>query len=1123
MRLLVYGGTQYSERRRIGEWPDSISSALLQSRKGLSEQRTVFGVGILDDSPFVILRGMQTHDRRGYPITLLLDPGDLWPGFGWNGAYLLHLLLVKFSEIGNELLVQPEGINSTENLERLLGPCAQTPESAVDNDGSRSHERFLSFWTGALTLEDPLVIGLQSNNLGLEPYPGYKHMAVRLGLLPQPLRSAVGWVIGGDTDYSVAFNTKVVFDESRESDPNSGAQISDLVACGREWLEAWKNVESKAADTPHKQLADLFLQPLLQWEQTHLAEFNGYTRRDLFGDLLCISKLLGRSEVSLGEVTFERIRKIVRGYEQSPLGPVITDLLGNQISRSTSAPSPVETEFLLHQEFKGEYRTDNNNNHPRDLNSYQLHNETALEFLTTERVYPSSNGRVPKGLQFELALKLLATEKEAVDVPTRLIEELQHFTGLQRDRREQLVRAAVDRTAQRPHGMYCWLRLWNDSMFGRELRDVTRAVSLEGVENKPPSWQGNYLLFAEDQSGNALLNQSSETVQSVIRNALHPEVVSEESSAFVKEHAREWLEAIGRSELRRRIPMNDKIEIANAGFENWQGLRVLSAEFNRQDDEVSKLSLRPVDRGEQAFLVSELQELVASYVSNSPTRTLNLRNVAAQFKFEQISDEHNQFLKAIFPLTELQSNLKSKNAGGWVEGWRESAEKILISIEKARLIEKFRSEAVRYVLECEKSEPLKWSFELKDLIDEENQDHLNGLVSALLFEGPRDRDTPYVQRVADFGGELKSKEFRKAFHEAFKTRLENDDGSIAVFWRRFGKFGVDKLKGLLSTAQREKLDQRKKDILSASVAKYTSVVEQLFRGISPHRPPAQEFLEVWADAQQESWLDARAFQDAVRIVFKQIAPDYQDVFTRGFADNDAAISKIREFLAEEDSGLEKMLDQYEVDKFTAIIVSHLCSGRDASRKELKDLMIEQGRKNSRLKTATTTAVDKCLADPDGRDNFYQTFMLNREAVKLRIVDKTDSISLLNQLFASVEPGMQQRLIEFLLQKNSELFHEMVSRGFNHFKKRASPNQPPFPKAVFVFLLTPSGKSSLNQLAVGLGVKSQVVKGKLSVFAKDAQHFQGESQADSSKETDKSEETEEVVGTWRQLFRAFLGK
>jgi len=437
-------------------------------------------------------------------------------------------------------------------------------------------------------------------------------------------------------------------------------------------------------------------------------------------------------------------------------------------------------------------------------------------------------------------------------------------------------------------------------------------------------------------------------------------------------------------------------------------------------------------------------------------------------------------------------------------------------------VAKFRSEAVRYVLESEKSEQLKWPFELKALVDENNQEHLNRLISALLFEGPRERDKLYVQRVADFGKDLSSKDLRKAVHETFKARLENDDGSISVFWRRFGEPGVfNKLKGSLSTAQREQLEKKKSEILEANIAKHRLVVERLFRGISPERPPAQEFLTLWAKAQEESWFDAHAFKQAVRIAFKQIAPQDQDAFVRSFAEHEEAIRTIRELLNEEDSGLERILEQHEVDKLTETIRSHLCSGNDSAREELKRLLVEQTRKNPGLKAVTTEAAHKCLTDPAGRDSFYGTFMLtNSEAAKLRILDN-DSVGHLNHLFASLEPAMQQKVIGFLLEKDKEMFDEMVRRGYDHLKNH--PDQPVFRAAVFTFLLTPAGESSLNQLAVGLGVKSSVVKKKLSAFAKAARQFQGESKTDVPDEKDEQEKPQEWISTPWQFIKALISR
>jgi len=97
-RLLAYGGVRFSERRRIGEWPD-IPEGTLRDPYGLLTSSWSFGVGTAGAraagaGAFLIFRRLQRFESRIYPFTLLLDPGEpVWRLFEWNGAAIADLLI----------------------------------------------------------------------------------------------------------------------------------------------------------------------------------------------------------------------------------------------------------------------------------------------------------------------------------------------------------------------------------------------------------------------------------------------------------------------------------------------------------------------------------------------------------------------------------------------------------------------------------------------------------------------------------------------------------------------------------------------------------------------------------------------------------------------------------------------------------------------------------------------------------------------------------------------------------------------------------------------------------------------------------------------------------------------
>jgi len=98
MKILAYGGNEYSMRTLIGEWP-GISSEYLGDLYGIPSGSPSFGLIFPGGSPALLYRErINPQYRGGYPYTVLLDLGTwegadtLWSRAGWNAAGLLECM-----------------------------------------------------------------------------------------------------------------------------------------------------------------------------------------------------------------------------------------------------------------------------------------------------------------------------------------------------------------------------------------------------------------------------------------------------------------------------------------------------------------------------------------------------------------------------------------------------------------------------------------------------------------------------------------------------------------------------------------------------------------------------------------------------------------------------------------------------------------------------------------------------------------------------------------------------------------------------------------------------------------------------------------------------------------------
>lgn len=221
-RLLAYGGTRYSERRKIGDWPP-IPEGTLGDRYGVQAQRWSFGVGTVGAVPFLIFRRRQhVEDRGGYPFTLLLDPGEsVWDRFRFNPAAVAASVLEQNSPI---LFETPESCS----LESLANLLSALPLRLPDAVAPGLFGEALTASAGAAE-----TVAVSPGAVGFGEWPEPMEVAAILAGLPECFRFGRGWLVGGGSVHGRNLGARLVLDDQ------AAGSLGGMVEVGRRVLGVW--------------------------------------------------------------------------------------------------------------------------------------------------------------------------------------------------------------------------------------------------------------------------------------------------------------------------------------------------------------------------------------------------------------------------------------------------------------------------------------------------------------------------------------------------------------------------------------------------------------------------------------------------------------------------------------------------------------------------------------------------------------------------------------------------------------------------------------------------------------------------------------------------------------------
>lgn len=334
MRGLVYGGIDHASRWSVGSWKQEQLSGVLGDTYGLLTHRFVFGLGLLEQQPFLIVRKLQTvPPNRNYAYSLLLDPDrEVWQRFEWNAAWLALSLFDEMNAVSRDFLLHPENYDKSDKsgfLKTLLNGLRSTPLVPLDP----SHQDWLNLWVGAALAKENIVIKPASLNLKT---PTLDECAALLAdpSLPAAFRTGRGWLVGGSRPNGQGLGAHLILDDGDDAERQASKEevIEKCRQDGHQVLMAWHIVES---NQEYRSALDALKDiPLWEWQTQW-----GCTPQQLCQQLITLAKLLRPNEVDDEVIRTAKRLQPVSGPLREVLGHALDQVVKSPQSQSSREPS----------------------------------------------------------------------------------------------------------------------------------------------------------------------------------------------------------------------------------------------------------------------------------------------------------------------------------------------------------------------------------------------------------------------------------------------------------------------------------------------------------------------------------------------------------------------------------------------------------------------------------------------------------------------------------------------------------------------------------------------------------------------------------------------------------------
>lgn len=733
MRLLIYGGNSYRERRKVGDWP-AVPAGALGDIYGLTSEVPAYGLGILDDSPFLVFRRLNdVPGQRLYAFTLLLDPGrEMWRKFGWNAAALASVLFGGDDSLGNGLLRSPEEADLTalsESLKKLAAPHLPQRDTA---------DSLRDLWAGATAAGGLVAAACEEIGFGSRPAPF--ELAARLDTLPPCFRTAGGWLMGGSKEHAQAFGANLLLDARVEEAPRT---FAECVAAGRSVIKAWDGV--KRSPKYGKLLEDLHEAPVWEWGGV----IKGASPERVLKGINLLATV-----IPIGQCP-EEVIGVVEKYADggAPFAEEILSAVRSRVMEGEGVRSPSVTRFILSQYFGGLTRLQ------PDFGLLLNPEVTADEFVRRNLSPEPAATNLTLPLETRLLTwRGLALKAATVQASVALLGDA--WADLSREPTEddpgpatRLVRD-VFRVRATEGDLKQWLPLAEQAGQG-VLDELLCAEARARVASRHESWSKDYVLTGDnDGAFLATLNFRPTELHNLVVAIIHAATMKGE------DYWLEWLRRVASSPLRERLTLDTKFEIVNHTPRDWEDLLLLYGMYLGTAEPTLK---PPRDAALRSALLGELACMARERRTGGKVPQL-LGIVKA---LGQLSGEAAEELKSLKPALNFQT------ASRWIQGWRDMGDDDFAAAEARRLL-------------THSDNPLPDSFTLGEYALGK-EERLSPLFVELIFGGPTDRDIRYRTRLKELLGrnqhpELLQNSLRGAVAGVIKVSRDT-----TVFARRFGE------------------------------------------------------------------------------------------------------------------------------------------------------------------------------------------------------------------------------------------------------------------------------------------------------------------------------------------------
>jgi hypothetical protein len=588
MKILAYGGNEYSMRTLIGEWP-GISSEYLGDLYGIPAGSPSFGLIFPGGSPALLYRErINPQYRGGYPYTVLLDLGawegadTLWSRAGWNAAGLLECLFGAQSP-RRAAFMAPEHLNTAllnSVVEEILAKreldrfAQETPKLTA------FEKKWASFVAGSLNAQVPVVT--PPRPLGLEQRPTMAELASLSSRLPLWLRTGRGWMVGGSYTQAAGFGAGALLDDEpfgETIDPSAVIRDGDQ-------LQSLLHQLSLSPSTAQKARV-LVNQPAINWpDARQFFDRAGLLRQASDGDDSGFPEKLPEDGTLAAEIyaaAFENARD--KANHQTTIGPNQTRAILE--SRRRFGPTRI----------------------PRAMVPY-LDADALNRQLDAESVPPL----VPEYLELPPDLCQARCMRQMIakkgDITRADLERWKRF--LRDTEAADAVNGFLTEFAQRQP----WLAPWKsseDPKLNQILKQEAASRLRKGPDTLGRTWLYDSLFFLPAEEVNAELEKFKGKLDASLKDLT---LQLREEPRQLGAAARGWLKQLASSSLRNDLAVETKLAIAYENPPGWANFWSLSQALH----DGKPFSGKDVPKEERVTLALECMDLLRLCIKGKQLR-----------------------------------------------------------------------------------------------------------------------------------------------------------------------------------------------------------------------------------------------------------------------------------------------------------------------------------------------------------------------------------------------------------------------------------------------------------------------------------------------------------------------